>query len=185
MKLTQTESILCQALAMTSLLNELSNEDFLNSEYYKNLYFKDNNNNFKEILNDSGLGNPATIQMFLYALLVMPKEIFENSKEPYIKCLISQVNNLFQGIVHELETTYDKESKNDFTTINFCRHIRNAVSHSRCYYEVKDNVSYVTFEDSLPKDTKKYCKITMKTGDVGSIIGELKILIMKFLNECK
>ena len=75
MNLTKQESIFCQALAMTSLLEELSNRDFLNSDYYnENITFDRNNNNFKEILKASGLGNPATMQMFLYILLVMPKE---------------------------------------------------------------------------------------------------------------
>ena len=75
MNLTKQESIFCQALAMTSLLEELSNRDFLNSDYYnENITFVENNDNFKKILKASGLGNPATMQMFLYILLVMPKE---------------------------------------------------------------------------------------------------------------
>ena len=75
MNLTKQESIFCQALAMTSLLEKLSNRDFLNSDYYnENITFVRNNDNFKKILKASGLGNPATMQMFLYILLVMPKE---------------------------------------------------------------------------------------------------------------
>ena len=51
MNLTKQESIFCQALAMTSLLKELSNRDFLNSDYYnENITFVRNNDNFKKIL---------------------------------------------------------------------------------------------------------------------------------------
>ena len=63
MNLTKQESIFCQALAMTSLLEKLSNRDFLNSDYYnENITFVENNDNFKKILKASGLGNPATMQ---------------------------------------------------------------------------------------------------------------------------
>ena len=48
MNLTEQESIFCQALAMTSLLGELSNKDFLNSDYYnENITFIGNNDIFK------------------------------------------------------------------------------------------------------------------------------------------
>ena len=71
MNLTEQESIFCQALAMTSLLVELSDRDFLNSDYYnQNIIFAENNDNFQKILKASGLGNPATMQIFLYILLV-------------------------------------------------------------------------------------------------------------------
>lgn len=49
MNLTEQESIFCQALAMTSLLGELSNKDFLNSDYYnENITFIGNNDNLKK-----------------------------------------------------------------------------------------------------------------------------------------
>lgn len=56
MNLTEQESIFCQALAMTSLPGELSNKDFLNSDYYnENITFIGNNDNLKKILRASGL----------------------------------------------------------------------------------------------------------------------------------
>jgi len=73
MEITENESIFLQALSTTSLLAELHNNKFLGSEYYKKLSFS--NNSLKEILELSGIGNPATMQMFLYILLVVPKEI--------------------------------------------------------------------------------------------------------------
>ena len=78
--LTFEESIFCQALATTELLHLLSDSNFLESDYYKNLQFPANNDPLKYILKHSGIGNPATFQMFLYALLVMPKEILKNSE---------------------------------------------------------------------------------------------------------
>ena len=48
MELTPNESIFCQALAMTSLLGELNNSKFLESEYYQNLRFSGNSENFRK-----------------------------------------------------------------------------------------------------------------------------------------
>lgn len=57
--ISQEESLLLQCLATTSLLGELSNANFLESDYYKQLSFS--NKNIKNILTQSGLRNPATI----------------------------------------------------------------------------------------------------------------------------
>ena len=182
MKLTSNESIFCQALAMTSLIAELSNQNFLNSKYYKNLQFSNNGKNFREILDNTGLGNPATMQMFLYVLLVMPKEIFKNFDEDFNKKYDADINEVFSKLVIKVETTYNKESSGDLSTINFYRHTRNAVSHAKCFYETINNVSYVTFKDENPKDSTKYCKFKIKTEDVGKIFEKLQIQIMEFLN---
>ena len=59
--ISQEESLLLQCLATTSLLGELSNANFLESDYYKQLSFS--NKNIKNILTQFGLRNPATMQM--------------------------------------------------------------------------------------------------------------------------
>lgn len=72
-KITPEESLFLQSLATTSLLAELQNNNFINSEYFLNLKF--DNNSFKQILLTSGIGNPACMQMMIYRLLIIPKEI--------------------------------------------------------------------------------------------------------------
>ena len=62
--ISQEESLLLQCLATTSLLGELSNANFLESDYYKQLSFS--NKNIKNILTQFGLRNPATMQMRRY-----------------------------------------------------------------------------------------------------------------------
>lgn len=83
MKLTPEESIFCQALATVNLLGLLHAKDFLHSEYYSSLTFPSNSDILKEILDKSGIGNPATLQMFLYILLVVPKELMKNIDEKH------------------------------------------------------------------------------------------------------
>jgi len=182
MELTPNESIFCQALAMTSLLGELNNSNFLESEYYQNLKFSGNSENFKKILNVSGLGNPATMQMFLYILLVMPKEILKDFDRNFSTQCEVEINQLFLNMVVNVNTTYNNESSNNLATINYYKHTRNAVSHAKCYYEVINNVCYVTFKDENPKDVSQHCQFTIKTADMGSILEKLQIQIMTFLN---
>ena len=98
MILTAQKSIFCQALAMTSLLEELFNKNFLNSDYYKqNIIFTENNENLQEILKISGLGNPATMQMFLYILLVVLKETLSDLDEETINAWINELNPTIQS----------------------------------------------------------------------------------------
>ena len=181
-KLTQNESTFCQALAMTSLLSELSGHNFLESDYYQNLCFSGNNDFIKKILKDSGLGNPATMQMFLYALLVMPKEILDKLDKAYLDKCANQIDHLVSSKATKITTTYNNEQSTNLTSIKFYAHIRNAVSHSKCSYDVVNGECYVTFKDQLPRDPQQYCEFTLKTADVGSILETLQKQLMDFLN---
>ena len=78
LSITQEQSIFLQSLATTSLLAELSNSNFLESDCFNKLNFQ--NHFFKEILTQSGIGNPACMQIMLYSLLVIPKETLEKKK---------------------------------------------------------------------------------------------------------
>ncbi|WP_392462565.1 HEPN family nuclease [Streptococcus parasuis] len=181
--LTEQESIFCQALATTSLLAELENTDFLNSDYYKKvILFNGNNDNFKKILDASGIGNPATLQMFLYILLVMPKETLSNLDGSTISSWGNELKTEIQYLAPVVTTTYPNESNNDLDSINYYRHIRNAVSHSKCVYETENGRCYVTFKDENPRDASQKCEIKMLTSDVGKMLEVLQKQIMEYLN---
>lgn len=185
MNLTEQESIFCQALAMTSLLGELSNRDFLNSDYYnENIHFAGNGDNFRKILKASGMGNPATMQMFLYILLVMPKETLSGLDHVTIESWENALKTIIQSFNPSVTTTYPGESSGDLSTVNYYRHIRNAVSHSRCVYETEEGRQYVTFKDEDPKRSY-HCEIKMLTSDVGSMLEVLQKQIMIYLNRHK
>lgn len=182
MDLTEQESIFCQALAMTSLLAELSNRDFLSSDYYnENIIFAGNNDNFQKILKTSGLGNPATMQMFLYILLVMPKETLSGLDDKTINSWENVLKTTIQSFNLSVTTTYPGESSSDLSSVNYYRHIRNAVSHAKCVYEKEEGCTYVTFKDENPKKSYQ-CEIKMLTSDVGSILEVLQKQIMIYLN---
>lgn len=125
MNLTEQESIFCQALAMTSLLVELSDRDFLNSDYYnQNIIFAENNDNFQKILKASGLGNPATMQIFLYILLVMPKETLSGLDDRTLNSWENALKTIVSSFSLSVTTTYPGESSSNLSTVNYYRHIR-------------------------------------------------------------
>ena len=177
--LDPNESIFCQALATTELLHLLSDSNFLESDYYKNLQFPANNDILKYILKHSGVGNPATIQMFLYALLVMPKEILKNSE--FEKNCEECFNSTIIKFIYKFETHYSKEKNTDLVDINFYNHIRNSVAHSNCYYKTIEGYTYVTFRDELPNKKEQYCEITIKTANVGTLLAKLQNKMIEYL----
>ena len=171
------ETILSQALTMIALLHELDESNFLESDFFKNNCFKennDNNSNFKKILNQNGIGNIATLQMFLYILLVMPKEILNDEQ------FQNELNEKIKILDFSIETTYPNKNKKNS---NLYKHIRNAVAHSRCFYTLENDIYYVQFEDVKIKGDVRYdCKIKMKITQVISIFSEVQTSIMEFLN---
>lgn len=178
--LTFEESMFCQALATTELLHLLSDSNFLESDYYKNLQFPANNDILKDILKHSGIGNPATIQMFLYALLVMPKEILKNSE--FEENCGYYFNAIIIEFIYKFETHYSNEANTDLADIDFYNHIRNSVAHSNCCYKTIEGCDYVIFKDEIPSNKEQYCEITIKTADVGTLLTNLQNKMIEYLN---
>ena len=176
--ITSEESLLLQCLSITSLLAELSNNNFLDSHYFKGLTFA--NENCKIILKESGLGNPATMQIMLYALLIVPKEIL--SKATYIdleKTYLTRINQLVYSLIEKTTfSTYKNEEK--IEDINYFRHIRNAVAHSKCNYFSENQKNYVIFKDNMKS---MQCSIKMECWKVGLVLMELEKLIMEYYND--
>lgn len=182
--ITPEESLLLQSLATTSLLAELSNDKFLDKDYFEKLPF--GNSELKKILKQSGIGNPATMQMMLYGLLTIPKEIFNKEMVEKFK---KEINPLvFTLIEEETYSTYKGEFENK--DIDYFSHIRNAVSHSQCNYTSIGKINYVTFYDKYEKWNKEHtkklvdveCSIKIKCVEVGKILMKLQMLIIEYYN---
>ena len=140
--ISQEESLLLQCLATTSLLGELSNANFLESDYYKQLSFS--NKNIKNILTQFGLRNPATMQMMLYALLTVPRETLSRTAYSVLETYVERINPLVSTLIEtETMSTYDNEDSCE--KIDYFRHIRNAVAHSKCNYFSDRGKNFVIF----------------------------------------
>lgn len=184
LSITQEQSIFLQSLATTSLLAELSNSNFLESDCFNKLNFQ--NPFFKEILTQSGIGNPACMQIMLYSLLVIPKETLEKKElYPNLNEDFLDINKKIEDLVVSSDTftNYSKDKTYDSNcTMNYIHHIRNAVSHNNCHYSTEDNINYVTFKDINPKNKKENCEIKIECINVGKILEYLQKFMINFLN---
>ena len=179
-KADEVQSLFSQTLATTSLIKELIDSSFLESDYYKNIKFKDNNDQFKYILKESGLDNPACLQMFLYALLVVPREILVDKNNLYYEKCKDNFNKLCLELIESSTTTTYKKEK-DIFEINYYIHIRNAVSHARCYYETINGNRYVKFVDIKPENRKEFCEIIIQTTNINKLICLLYDQLLNYL----
>ena len=174
--ISKEESLLLQCLATTSLLVELSNSHFFESKYFEELTFE--NESYKSILKRSGLGNPATMQMMLYALLTVPKEILSRTSYTKLEIYVARINPLVHSLIEdESFSTYDNEESKD--KIDYFRHIRNAVAHSKCNFFSENQKNYVVFTDD---NNSKNCLIKIECYKVGIILMELQKLIIEYYN---
>ncbi|WP_297712992.1 HEPN family nuclease [Clostridium sp.] len=176
--ITPEESLLLQCLATTSLLGELSNANFFKSDYFNKLSFA--NEQHKEILKISGIGNPATMQMMLYALLTVPKEILSRASYEMLESYVERINPLVYSLIEE-ETSSNYDGETEKENINYFRHIRNAVAHSKCDFNSNAGRNYVTFIDNTPNNSKQ-CSIKIECYKIGEVIMELQKLIMEYYN---
>lgn len=180
--ITKEESLLLQCLATTSLLGELSNADFFQSEYFEGLTFA--NAECKNILKLSGIGNPATMQMMLYALLVVPSElIFKKKVYETMDDICENVNQFIKSLVVNETTTYTYTRAANVTPINYMHHLRNSVAHSKLLFETENRTNYVTFTDGNPNNNSVFCSFKMETQKVGWILMELQKVIMEYYNK--
>lgn len=176
-KISSEESLLLQCIATASLLGELSNSGFLESDYYKRLPFE--NEGLKMVLTTSGLGNPATMQMMLYALLTIPREVLSRTAYCALETYIERINPLVYSLVEE-ETFSTYAGEEARVNIDYFRHIRNAIAHSKCDYLCKDGKNYVVFSDSNSSGSR--CSIKMECFKVGFVMMELQRLILEYYN---
>lgn len=165
------DSILAQSVASTYFLYQLNKTNYLLSDHFNNLDY--GSKGLKSVIYNSSLGNPAILQMFLYALLVIPTEIdnkgsFKNDMVMIEAKIKNWVFNIKKGSKYKEKT--------------YVRMIRNAISHSNTQYPIIDKKACITFRDQNPKNKNDWCEFTLTTGNVGSILDDLQKMILNYLN---
>ena len=170
MEYTQEDNLLIQSYFTTAFLVELKNNDFLNSDYFRNIPFEDKF--VKTSLPTVGIDNQGTLLIMLYTMLVIPKQLLEKNFPVEFESLNSIVDKLKSSAV----STYRKDS----VKIDFIRHIRNAVAHARV--EFNPNVS-VKFNDENNGGEK--CEITIPLTNIGLFLTELQKIFMKYIETVK
>jgi len=178
---TDEESMTYLTIANITLLTSLYTNGFLNSDYYRNMRWRQSLENvsiIKNILEQRGLDNPSMMLMQMYGLFVLPKELLGAEYEGLCK-------NGFDTLIIQkqkgVQTTYQNEDSNNLQSINFYRHIRNAISHARYDYYTLDGAAYVRFKDSSSNNTQQF-SVDILTEDISDLCDYLCNTLMEFVN---
>ena len=171
--ISKEDSLLLQSWSSASMIGHLSNSVFLKSDLYSNLPLS---NLQRWTIDHSGIGNPAMMQMTLYALLVIPKEILSTDTKEYHR--IEHTFNIYASYLAESGTASTYKNEQDLKEINYYKHIRNSVSHSRCEYYGSDPEFFVHFLDSYQGEE---CHIRMRCNNVGKLLDQLSKIMELYL----
>lgn len=163
---SQEENLLIQSYMNVAFITELNRLKFLDSDWYKGANFQDNyvHEKFPSI----GIDNQGMILIFLYAMLVLPKELIQDSFPDEFKA----VGKTVEDIKSFSESTYDSDSDG----IDYVRHIRNAVSHGRVVFT---DTNEVEFNDEY---NKQKCTIRVPLNQISQILFSLQKLYVKYID---
>lgn len=154
---TNKDNLILQSYLTVEFLEGLYVERFMETDFYKNMIHK-------KILmpefSEIGIGNQGALLMFLYALLVIPRE----SLEQEFKREYSGINEWLRLNANLVKSTYKVTNENEL------RHVRNAVAHARV--EFMPNV-HVAFKDINPRNNSEF-ELQLPLNLLGEFIVKLK-----------
>lgn len=171
MNLSQEENIIIQSYLTVSLLTELTNNHFLESDSFSKMDF--GNPSLKAMLRQVGVDNQGCLLMVLYAMLCIPKETIFNK----YKAEFDKINTEITKYAVSTHTTYDKDANG---RINYVKHIRNAVAHVKVEF-VEGSVQF-SDEDSR---TRESFVTKIPLNKIGTILMELQKLTYKYVDDIK
>ncbi len=173
--ISKEDSLILQSWSSASMIGHLSNTGFLKSNIYLNLPLSALQ---RWTIDHSGIGNPAMMQMMLYALLVIPKEILSADVKEYHR--IEHTFNIYASYLAEEGTVSTYKNEQILENINYYKHIRNSVSHSRCEYYGSDPEFFVHFLDNNQFSGEE-CHIRIRCDNVGKLLDELSKIMELYL----
>jgi hypothetical protein len=175
MELTQDDNLLIQSYFTVAFLTELNNNNFLNSDYYKKMNFRDKY--IKEKLPYIGIDNQGAMLIFLYTMLVIPKQLlYKNFSNQFM-----QLNIKLDKIKSDAHSNYKKDTYDGVLKIDYIRHIRNAVAHAKVEFIQKVSV---TFNDEDNRSGES-CSITIPLSSMGILLTELQNIFMIYVENLK
>lgn len=166
--LKQEDDLLLQSYMTWSLLVELHNHDFINSNYFKEMNF--GARWIQESLPKVGIDNQGFAMIALYSMLVIPKEVVQ---KPY-SAEYEKVQQFLKTHVRNTTSNYIK----DKPKINFIRHIRNAVAHTNVEFKPCDAI---IFNDRNSR-TGEIFRCELPLDKLGHLLMELQRIHVKYIH---
>jgi len=168
--MTNDEKILIEGFCTVTLLAELFNNEFIESDYFKSLEFQDPA--VKKTLSEINIGNKGTLLMFLHVLLVLPKEYLSRSFPNEFQLLNEKISN----IATDTSSTYSYDNKN----YKYLKHFRNSISHGKVEFLKNGKIK---FFDNTPNGNAKF-ETNIKINDVETVlIPWLQRIVLKLVSE--
>jgi len=121
--LTKEQDLFIQSCYTFSLLLELHNNNLLKSTYFEGMVFRQPI--IKDGLRTIGITNQGCALLGLYALVLIPHELFRTSSREWSE-IYSVVDKYLDTYAKNTITNY----KTDYPKVQYLSHIRNAVAHS-------------------------------------------------------
>lgn len=166
----QDENIILQQLISVSFITELHNSNFLESEFYQKMSF--GNPSIKPYVDQIKIGNQGMLIMFLYALLLIPKEkIYSEYKNEY---------DLLDSKIDGLKTYKESTYPSDKYKTEYIKHIRNAIAHGRIEY-AEDSV---IFKDIFENRLRNYrFLVELPFNKIGHLLSGLENILYKYVDD--
>ena len=143
---TNQDNLIFQSLYTVLFIKELNEAKQNDTAFFAGLPLSQE---VRSVIGEVAVGNQGCLLMFLYALLVIPREIIEDT----FKTEYNEIDKELNTWKITTASTYDREPPH-----KYIRHIRNAVAHGRVSFEPK---VFVKFEDEYTdKKTKKLSKFS-------------------------
>lgn len=125
----------------------------------------------KDELRKIGVDNQGSALMALYAMLVLPREIIQNSYSSEYDDISSFLNTHTKNTA----TTY----RQDASSVKYIRHIRNAVSHARVEFRPNDAV---IFKDENPHTNETF-STELPLAYLGNLIHKLQMVHVAYIRD--
>ncbi|OAB56406.1 hypothetical protein AY600_05580 [Phormidium willei BDU 130791] len=119
-----------------------------------------------------GLGNRGCLLIMLYVLLVVPKQLLEDTFPDDFRALDERIDELKKSS----ESTYPTDREG----VSYLRHVRNAVVHARVSFEEPEAI---TFRDQNGQGSE--FKLVISLGNIGHVLTELQNIFMKYVKKAK
>lgn len=167
--LTQEHNLVFQSLYTVMLLLDLSQKKngFFESDLFKTMAFTFPQ--MKEELKGIGIDNQGCALMCLYAMLVIPRELFWD-QVPQER---DRIKAFLQNHTTKTSTTYKHDSP-----INFLRHVRNSVAHASVSFRPHDVICFFDKNDETGEKFSTELPLTQ----LGTLLQEL-MLVHKSLHQ--
>ncbi len=169
MNLSNNDLLLINSYFITHFLVELNNAQFLESEFYKNMQFKDRF--VHEHLAKVGIANQGTLLIMLYTLLVLPRQLLEES-------FPQEFENL-NGVIEDIALKKTSNYKKDYPKADHVRHLRNAVAHARVEF---DNNVFIFRDENGYGDI---WEVAISREKIGTLLESLKSIFAKYVESKK